>query len=113
MNNSIIHQKLVDDILYAVGSLPNVRLWPRHVGGVSNLGNTFNQRFIRYGIPGESDLQGILSPSGRYICFEIKTGKGKLSKAQKTWRDMMISFGAVYKECRSVEDALEAIKQAM
>lgn len=109
MNRTIEHQKLVDDILFKIGSLPNVRLWTRSVGVANPIGS---ERIIRFGIPGESDLQGILKPSGRYISIEVKTGSAKLSKAQKNWRNMILSFGGIYVEARSVEEALYAIENA-
>lgn len=113
MDNTRNHQRLVDDILYAVGSLPNVRLWPRHVGGFAAIGDRLNPKFVRYGIPGESDLQGIIKPSGRYLCIEVKTGSGKLSKAQRAWRDMIIEFGGLHIVARNLDDAVSAIQDAI
>lgn len=99
------HQKLLDDILLAVGSLPSVRIWPRVVG--------FDEsKQIRYGIPGECDLDGIML-GGRRISIEIKTGKATLSKDQKRWKAMILKFGGIYVEARSVDDALDGIKQAL
>lgn len=104
MNNTRQHQQLLDDILLAVGSLPNVRVWPRGVG--------FDEiRKIRYGIPGETDLDGIIAPHGRRLHIEVKTGKGKLSEKQIKFRDMVVKFGAVYIEARSVEDCLTELRK--
>ncbi len=113
MDNTRNHQRLVDDILYAVGSLPDVRLWPRHVGGFAAIGDRLNPKFVRYGIPGESDLQGIIKPSGRYLCIEVKTGSGKLSKAQRVWRDMIVGFGGLHIVGKSVDQVIAELQDAI
>lgn len=93
------HQKLVDDLLFAFGSMPDVRIWIRVVG--------FDlTRKIKYGVPGEPDLEGIVAPSGRMLCIEVKTGKAVLKKNQRLRRAMLEKFGALYIEARSVEQAL-------
>ena len=98
----IYWKALVDEIMYAVGSLPNVRIWPRYVG--------YDDRAkISYGIVGEPDLEGIISPLGRMLCIEVKTGDAVLSKKQKIRRAMLEKFGALYIEARSVEQVLEII----
>ncbi len=101
--STLEHQKLVDAILFEVGSLPNVRLWPRQVG--------FDQeKKIKYGIRGESDLQGIIAPQGRMLCIEVKSGKAKLSKDQERWKAMVLRFGGVHIEARSVDQVLADLK---
>ena len=95
MNNTVLHQKFLDKVLLAVGSLPHVRCWPRFVG--------FDEtRKIKYGIKGESDLQGIVAPLGRMLCIEIKTGNAKLSKEQIIFKNMVEKFGAIYIEARLI-----------
>lgn len=94
------HQKLVDDILFAFGSRPDVRVWIRPVGFDSH-------RKIRYGVPGETDVDGIVAPWGRRLAIEIKTGEADLSPEQVKWRDNCIhKFGGIYIIARSVEQAL-------
>lgn len=110
MNNTHAHQELVDQILIAVGSHPRVRLWPRRVGVAIPLGK---QHPVRFGIPGETDLQGIIAPWGRLLAIEVKTGSGRLSKDQARFRNMIEKFGGLYVEARSVEDALQAVLGAI
>lgn len=109
MNNSAAHQKLVNEILLKVGSRPDVRLWTRVVGVGRALKTA---QVIAYGVPGETDIDGILL-GGRRIGIEVKTGRGQLSEKQIRWRDMLIKFGALYVEARSVDDVLTAIEAAL
>lgn len=103
MNNTKEHQKLVDDILHSVGSYRHIRLWIRVVG--------FDEsRKIKYGINGESDLDGIIAPHGRKLCIEVKTGKGKLSVDQIKYRDMILKFGGIYIKATSVDQVLKELK---
>jgi hypothetical protein len=102
------HQKLCDDVLHAVGSLPNVRLWPRVVGTGRALNNY--DHVVSYGVPGESDLDGIIGPNGRKLSIEVKTGKAKLNEEQKKWKAMIKKFGGVHIVARSVEQVLAELK---
>lgn len=106
MINNTDHQKLVNEILLAVGSMPQCRVWPRAVG--------FDRmKKIKYGIVGESDIDGIMMPNGRRISIEVKTGTGKLSKEQLAWRTMIEKFGGLYIEARSLEQVLTEVKAAL
>lgn len=103
MNNTIPHQKLVDDILFHVGSKPWARCWVRVVGFDSS-------RNIRYGIVGETDIDGIII-GGRRLCIEVKTGSGKLSRDQKTFRMVMENFGALYIEARDTDGLVSIVRK--
>lgn len=94
------HQNLVNALLLEFGARPNVRVWIRVVGFDS-------LRKIKYGIKGESDIQGIVSPSGRMLCLEVKTGKAKLSKEQMRWKAMIEKFGGIHIVARSVSQAID------
>jgi hypothetical protein len=109
MGSTKEHQELCDKILFAVGSLPNVRLWPRVVG-VGRALNNYNH-VVSYGIPGESDLDGIIGPNGRKLSIEIKTGKSQLRSEQKKWKAMIEKFGGVHIVARSVEQCLADLEK--
>ena len=94
------HAELVNDILLAVGSLPSVRCWRRDVGVA-----TVRGRVIRYGIPGEADIDGIIW-GGRRLSIEVKVGRDKLSDKQIAWKLMIQKFGGVWLEGRSVAQVL-------
>jgi hypothetical protein len=99
VNNAAAHQKLVDELLFAFGSRPNIRVWIRVVG-------YDYKNHIAFGIPGESDIQGIVAPAGRMLSIEVKTGKAVLSEKQMRWRNVVLKFGGIFVEARSVAQAI-------
>jgi len=78
-------------ILMAFQGDPDIRLWRRNVGAVV----TDNKRFIRFGVAGMSDLEGIIKELkcpqcgminyGVHIEMELKGDDGRLSPHQKNW----------------------------
>ena len=99
MDNTKAHNDLMDDIILEFGSRKNIRIWKRVVG-------FDKKRKIRYGIPGEPDLEGIIKPYGRMLVVEVKTGKGRLNPKQKIRKVMLKKYGALYIEARSVKQAI-------
>lgn len=91
-------KQLQNAILRAFGTLPVLRLWRANVG-VARLG----RRVVRFGIPGQGDLTGIL-PDGRRLEIEVKTVAGRQSPAQRRFQEMMERFHGVYILARSIED---------
>lgn len=61
-------------------------------------------RLISFGLPGSSDLLGIISPHGKILCIEVKTGNARQSKQQKAFQNMVIKFGGIYVVARSIHD---------
>ena len=97
------HEALVGAVLLELGADPRWRLWRREVG----VGRPLNspKAFVRYGVPGEADIGGILKPFGRTIALECKTGTGKLSVKQKRFSAMFVDMGGLYIEVRDVQTA--------
>lgn len=62
-----------------------------------------NTRVIRFGLPGSSDVIGLM-PGGRMICVEIKTGKAVQKKEQKNFEEMIRSLGGIYIVVREEND---------
>ena len=52
--------------------------------------------------PGVSDL--MILWQGRLICLEVKTEKGRQSKAQKEWEAEVTASGGLYRVVRSTDD---------
>jgi hypothetical protein len=65
------------------------------------------KRFVRFGVPGMSDIQGVMRNGlgiGVPIFIECKIGKAKLSEAQEAFRDTVTAAGAQYHVTREVGD---------
>lgn len=101
-------------IRLALGMEPDLVLWRNHVGGSSEYDPTRDEmRHHRFGIaPGSPDLVGVLAPSGRWFCLEIKTPLGRLSPAQTQWHALARSRGAFVATVRSPEEAKQALARA-
>ena len=101
----------------------NVTLFRNNVGQ-ANVGTEEYPRIIRYGVcnPGGSDLLGftetVITPEmmGKkvaiFTAIEVKTAKGKPSKAQQNFINIVAAAGGIAGVARSPEDANELIAPA-
>ncbi len=96
-------QEIQNDILRTFGTDPRLRLW-RANSGVARMG----RRVVRFGVPGQADLTGIL-PGGIRLEVEVKAENGRQSEEQRNYQRMVEQFGGVYVLARSVEDVQLAI----
>lgn len=99
---------LVQAILREFGSRPDLRLWRQNTGAA----RTPTGQVVRFGVPGQADIMGILAPSGRIISIEAKSATGRLSDAQQNWRAMIERFGGLAIVARNVDDVRTALLQA-
>ena len=99
-------KELQNAILRAFGTLPVLRLWRANVG-VARLG----RRVVRFGIPGQGDLTGIL-PDGRRLEIEVKAAAGRQASAQRSFQEMIERFHGVYILARSVEEVRQRLVAA-
>ena len=97
---------LQNDILRAFGTKRRMRLW-RANAGVARIGD----RVVRFGVPGQADLTGIL-PDGRRLEVEVKSPGGTQTDDQRNFQRMIERFGGVYVLARTVEDIRQALAQA-
>jgi hypothetical protein len=102
-----VNEKAIqNDILRAFGTKRWMRLWRANTG-VARIGN----RVVRFGVPGQADLTGIL-PDGRRLEIEVKSPAGTQTEDQHNFQRMIERFGGVYVLARSVEDVRRALAQA-
>lgn len=106
-SHSAAHTALVAAILHEFGSRPDVRLWRANV----LVARTQTGQVVRAGIKGQADISGILSPSGKRIEVEVKTGAGVPSEAQRNWCDMIAKFGGIAIVARSLDDVRAGLPQ--
>jgi hypothetical protein len=90
-------------ILRTFGGRQDMRLWRQNCG-VARIG----KRVVRFGVPGQADLTGIL-PGGKRLEIEVKTNFGQQTEEQKAYQRIIERFGGVYVLARSVEDVWRAI----
>lgn len=103
--SSAEHSDLVNKILLALSASGRCTAWKNATGAAK-----IKNQYIKFGLPGSSDIIGILEPTGQFICAEVKTGHAKQTQAQINFQNMILRRGGRYKVCRSVDDALELIK---
>ena len=99
-------KQLQNAILHEFGTRPDMRLWRANAGAVR-----IGRRFIRFGIPGQADLTGIL-PGGQRLEIEVKSPTGRQTSDQRAFQAMMERFGGLYVFARSVDDVRRAINAA-
>lgn len=69
-------------------------------------------RFIKFGTPGSPDIICVFA--GRFIGLEVKTKSGKQNDNQKAFQKELVERGGgIYFVVRSVEEAQEAIEDAI
>lgn len=101
---------IVFEILRAYGAHPRIRLW-RSNTGVAKMGD----RSVRFGVPGQSDITGILNMGPRFggvgvaLFIEAKTATGRQSPAQVAFQKMCERTGALYILARSTDDVRNGI----
>jgi len=99
-------------ILEAFRRKTNYLVWRQNTGAVRVRGTTTAKgRFIRFGVPGQSDLLGI-GPGGRFLAIEVKRPGEKLNPNQESYRDMVRSRGGVYIVAHSWEEAIREAELA-
>jgi len=109
---------LQNEILRQFGTDARIRLW-RANAGVAVAGEVSRiltmcrragiaARPVRFGVPGQADLTGIL-PDGRRLEIEVKAARGRQTEDQQNYQTMIERLGGVYVLAYSVEDVREAL----
>lgn len=71
--------------------------------GVAN----FRGQAVRFGVPGQPDIQGCVN--GRWVGIEMKTATGRQSAAQKAFQERIEAAGGVYLIARTAESAYDQV----
>jgi hypothetical protein len=96
--------ELMRNILVAVNQIPNGLFWRVNVG----LAITKDGRTMRYGLPGQADIAGVIR--GQHVEIEVKTPGGRQSRQQGHWQRAIERAGGTYLLVRSVEEAVSALE---
>ena len=97
-------QSLVRQIMAYLSYVPNLRVWRSNTGAAWH-----GDRIVRYGMPGSADISGIVR-GGRRLEIEVKSQKGKLSKRQDEFGQMIKKMGGVYLVARSLDDVIRFVE---
>jgi hypothetical protein len=97
------------EILRILGARPDLRLWRANAGAAID---PRTGRLIRFGVPGQADLSGILA-GGQRLEIEVKGPHGRQRPEQRNFGAMIARFGGLYVLAHSLEDALSAIEEAL
>ena len=102
--------RVQDEIRLALGLEDDLVLWRNNVG----VAQFDNGSRVAYGLaPGSADLVGILAPSGRWFCLELKRLKGgRVEAEQKLWHALVRRMGGFCAVVRSVDEARAALERA-
>lgn len=94
------HDILNEILRWLADNRPDILVWRNTVGvfHTVDIGRT-----MRVGLPGSSDLIGVL-PDGRFLGIEVKTATGAERKNQLSFRRAVTKRGGVCFVARSVED---------
>ena len=118
----VIQQRL----LLRFGALPDLRIWRSNVGvawqpvtpqarrALTDLRQRMGGGFrpVTYGVEGQTDISGILAPTGRAVGIEVKAADGRTSPAQDRWREMFVRQGGIYVLAKGAT-AEESVAQAL
>ena len=96
-------------IIKALRKLPDVWCARNTVG----TGRYDNGGIVAYGLgKGSADILCVVAPRARACWLEVKSSTGRQTPHQAEFQARQEALGAVYRVCRSVEDALEAVEEA-
>lgn len=93
------HSNLLKKVLIELSRLPKTRAWRVEIGSARSLDGN---RFIRFGLPGHSDIYCISDSSSHFI--EIKIGKDKQREDQVNFQKMVEMCGGSYHIIKDEDD---------
>ena len=105
-------------IRVALGRKPDLTLWNNPVGETTyDRGPGKLAARVRYGlVRGAADLVGILGPSGRWFCLEVKAPRQRTSRKhaeeQRLFAEIVRSRGGFAATVSSENEALAAYERA-
>ena len=107
------HDRIVRDTLILLGREAHqlCRVWEHPTGQAYRDHPSGWREHIRYGLPGSSDIIGILITS-KFLALEIKSGNAKQQPNQLAFESMIKRFGGFYFIVRSADEALFYVLQA-
>ena len=101
------------DIQAAIGAEPDLLLFKNSVGHARFVNDDGREYTVPYGLgKGSPDLVGILAPSGRWFCLELKVPGEDATDEQQKVHDVWRRFGALVYAVHSVDEARAGLEDA-
>jgi hypothetical protein len=94
-------------IMERLALIPGLVLWRSNCGAAKKPG-----RYIKFGIPGQGDLIGLL-PNGRFLSIEVKMPGGPIRPEQVAFGEKVNAAGGLWFVARSVDEAVLRVHEAM
>lgn len=94
------------EIMLYLGTLPHVRAWRQNTGAMRDASG----RMVKFGVPGQADISGIIAPHGGRLEIECKSATGRLRPQQKKFGEMIERMGGKFIVARSVEDVRKELE---
>lgn len=79
----------------------------RNNTGANKINNGNGTRFVRFGLPGSSDIIGVYK--GCFVAIEVKSERGRISESQRKFSKHIADNGGIYILAYSVDDALKGL----
>ncbi len=89
-----------------------VPCWRQNTGAAVARSPGGRQRFVRFGVPGVSDILGILAPRGRWLAVECKLPGGHVTPGQQAFLETVRKCGGVALLVTSVAELHERLAEA-
>ena len=107
-NHTAAHTRLTNEILLALGLIPDLVLWSNPVKSLQAISKKGKKFHTTTGLfEGSADIIGCLA--GRFFAIEVKTGKATLEPHQRDWHHVVHIKGGFACVCRSVAEAHAAV----
>lgn len=84
------------------------RVWRHNVGAHMTEGG----RFVRFGLPGQPDIMGIIEP-GLFLGIEVKAGADRCSDDQVRFQLMIEKYGGIYTVARDVDETIQDVHRLL
>jgi len=102
----MIEALLQKQVLAHLMQVPDSFFWRANTGAAKTA-----RGFVHFGLPGQSDVLGLVR--GRFVAVELKSEDGRLRPEQRAFRDRVLRAGGIYIVARSVDDALNPIRELL
>ena len=89
-----------------------VPAWRANTGAMTATASTGRRRFVRFGVPGQPDILGLLPPAGRLLAVETKQKGRKPTAAQAAFLANVEAAGGLALVVRDVEELRRALAAA-